>query len=174
MGESKRRRQAPRESERETEIIRVIEPGEDVGPFASKGGWLATNAERAVRLSEFHWTRGEHFTLMTFGANAYLAGNRADDSLVSAIVEQALAWLKGPPATAPQCCICGRTFLRPMGPVRPEGPCFSYLRKARHDDGVVMAMLYCREHVDAGEHDDALAAVVEDRLGLKPVATTRA
>ena len=60
------------------------------------------------------------------------------------IVEQALDWMKGPPAAAPQCCLCGRTFLNPsMEPVRPLDPSFAYLRKDQHDDGVVMAMLYC-------------------------------
>jgi hypothetical protein len=37
-----------------------------------------------------------------------------------------------------------------------------------------MAMLYCGEHVRDDEYDDALAAVVEKRLGLRPVAMTRA
>jgi hypothetical protein len=174
MGESKRRRLNPRDSRPEARGIPESDADQAGGRVASKGGWWATSAEGAVRLHEFRWDPGEHFTLVTFGVPAFLNGDRDDDSLLSAIVCQALEWIKGPPATAPQCCICGRTFLNPVGDARPCGPCFVYLRKGRRDDGVAMAMLHCGEHVRDDEYDDALAAAVEQRLGLKSVAMTRA
>jgi hypothetical protein len=152
----------------------MSEADEDGGPTAGWGGWWVTDGERVLPLDEFRCDPGEHLTLIAFGIPTVRQDQTRDDRLlIATIVNQAIAWLKGPPATAPQCCICGRTFLRPVGPNRPSAPCFAYLRKDRQNDGVVIAMLYCGEHV-SGEYVDALPAVVEDRLGLRPVATTRA
>jgi hypothetical protein len=177
MGESKRRLRSQGEGGRETDVFRIKRTNEGVALPAHVAGWRATNAERAVGLDEFCWGPGEQLTLQTFGVATLertLDQGFPDWPLMATIVEQALAWINGPPTTAPQCCICGRTFLKPVGPVRPEGPCFAFLRKGQRDDGVVMAMLYCSEHVRDGEYDDALVALVEDRLGFKPGDTGRA
>jgi hypothetical protein len=155
------------------ETIPISEANED----RSWGGWRATDGERVLAPDKFRRQPGEHYTLMTFGVATLtrtLDQGLPDWPLMATIVEQALAWTKGRPSRAPQCCLCGRTFLNPMGPVRPRGPCFAYLRKGRQDDGVVMAMLYCGEHVRDDEYLDALEAVVEDRLGLRPGPTGRA
>jgi hypothetical protein len=50
----------------------------------------------------------------------------------------------------------------------------AFPRKGRDDDGVVMAMLFCGEHVENDEYGDALPAVVKRRLGLVLEPTGRA